>query len=81
MNPPMIASDIAKRCRMVVRAFTWDKPLPVGFHERMRRFDSGEDRSEEMWYGPYRLTPLEEDEEPETLMTWKGTRRVKEEVT
>ncbi len=76
MNPPLTQEDAAKRCRMAIRAFRWDEPLPIGFLERMRAFDNGTDRSEEMWYGDYKLTPIEEDETPpSTLGTWKKDSR------
>ena len=61
MNPPLTENEARIRCRMILRAFTWDRPLPEGYQERMRRFNSGEDRSEEFWGPDYRLTVEELD--------------------
>jgi len=62
-----------KRYNMVLRAFTFDLPLPEGFAERMRQFDSGENTEEEMWREPYRMD--ENEEEPLVEMPRKFLRR------
>ncbi len=66
----MTHEEIARRVRMVLRAFSFDKPLPARFTERMEAFDSGADRSEELWYGDYRIS--EDDEAPARVTSWKN---------
>lgn len=69
----MTQEEVAIRARMMLRAFTWDKPLPPGYAERMARFDSGEDRTEEFWGPEYRLADGEMDP-PEPKQKWKVAR-------